>query len=178
MLRRTASVVFMLALALGPRSVLAQDTRDAVLAEQRAEKAKTLAPYEGGRLERALLRFETADPLRGSRRTTVSSPVRLSGGSRSAAASGIGGGWRHDLFNRNARVIVGAGISTRNYQMLQADFSLPYLASNRVELGVHAVYRHNPQEDFWGVGLDSSRTTGVNFLVDYTDYEGRAIVRP
>ena len=75
-------------------------------------------------------------------------------------------------------MLLGAGISTRNYQMLQADFSLPYLAQNRVELGVQAVYRHNPQEDFWGIGADSLKDDRVSYLVDYTDYEGRAIVRP
>ncbi len=178
MLRRTASVVFLLALALSPRSVLAQDTREGLLAEQRAEKAKALTPYEGGRLERALLWFEATDPIR---RMAPHDGFYVQYGYKwkpVGGGLGIGAGWRHDLFNRNARVDVGAGISTRNYQMLQADFSLPYLASNRVELGVHAVYRHNPQEDFWGVGLDSSPDTRVSFLVDYTDYEGRAIVRP
>jgi hypothetical protein len=62
--------------------------------------------------------------------------------------------------------------------MLQADFSLPYLVQNRVELGVHAVYRHHPQEDFWGIGIDTAEDDRVSYLVDYTDYEGRAIVRP
>ena len=68
------------------------------------------------------------------------------------AGIGLGGGYRHDLFHREARVDLGGGITTRNYQMLQADFSLPYLANDRVELGVRALYRHNPQEDYWGLG--------------------------
>jgi hypothetical protein len=76
---------------------------------------------------------------------------------------GVGGGWRHDLFSRNARLALGAGISTRNYQMLMADFSLPYLLENKLEVGGYVVYRHNPQEDFWGLGNDSLRTTASAF---------------
>ena len=157
---------------------LAQDTREATLSQQRADKAKSLKPYEGGKLERALLWFEESDPIE---KIAPHDGFYLEYGFRwkpVGAGLGVGGGWRHDLFNRNARILFGGGISTRNYQMLQADFSLPYLASNRLELGVHAVYRHNPQEDYWGLGADSLKDNRVSYLVDYTDYEGRAIVRP
>jgi hypothetical protein len=184
MSRRPAAValaVFVISCgALRPAIAIAQeaDTREAQLAQQRAEKAKTLKPYEGGKLERAMLWFEDADPIR---KISPHDGFYLQYGFRwkpVGGGVGIGGGWRHDLFNRNARVVLGAGISTRNYQMLQADFALPYLAKNRVELGVHAVYRHNPQEDFWGIGHDSLKDNRVSYLVDYRDYEGRAIVRP
>ena len=178
MSRRTAVAALTLALALRAGALLAQDTREATLAEQRAEKARTLEPYKGGKLERTMLWFEAADPMR---KIAPHDGFYLQYGFKwkpVGGGVGIGGGWRHDLFNRNARVLVGGGISTRNYQMLQADFSLPYLASNRLELGVHAVYRHNPQEDFWGVGADSVKDDRVSYRVDYTDYEGRAIVRP
>ena len=66
----------------------------------------------------------------------------------------------------------------RNYQMLMADVSTPYLLDNRLEFGVQARYRHNPQEDYWGIGPDSLADDRVSFLAEYTDYEGRAIVRP
>jgi hypothetical protein len=91
---------------------------------------------------------------------------------------GIGGGWRHDLFGRQARLQLGAGISTRNYQMLMADVSLPYLARNKVEVGTFVVWRHNPQEDYWGVGADTLNEDRVSFTVDYTNFEGRLVVRP
>lgn len=178
MSRRTTVLAIALALSLSPRTILAQDTREATLAQQRAEKAKSLAPYEGGKLERTMLWLEDVDPLR---KIAPHDGFYLQYGFRwkpVGGGVGIGGGWRHDLFNRNARLLFGAGISTRNYQMLQADFSLPYLAQHRVELGVQAVYRHNPQEDFWGIGAESLKDDRVSYLVDYTDYTGRAIVRP
>ncbi len=178
MSRRTTVLAITVALFLGPRAALAQDTREATLAQQRAEKAKSLAPYEGGKLERTMLWLEDVDPLR---KIAPHDGFYLQYGFRwkpVGGGVGLGGGWRHDLFNRNARVLFGAGISTRNYQMLQADFSLPYLAQNRVELGVQAVYRHNPQEDFWGIGAESLKDDRVSYRVNYTDYTGRAIVRP
>ena len=64
MSRRTAVLAVALALALCPRALVAQDTREATLAQQRAEKAKSLAPYEGGKLERTMLWIEDVDPLR------------------------------------------------------------------------------------------------------------------
>jgi outer membrane protein assembly factor BamA len=177
MFRRTAALAITLALALGPRTLLAQDSREATLARQRAEKAKSVKPYEGGKLERAMLWVEQADPLR---KIAPHDGFYLEYGFRwkpVGAGAGLGGGWRHDLFDRNARIVLGSGISTRNYQMLQADFSLPYLASNRLELGAYAVYRHNPQEDYWGIGMESSKDERVSYRVDYADFEGRAIVR-
>jgi Omp85 superfamily domain len=156
----------------------AQETREAVLEQQRAEKAKSLEPYKRGKLEKWMLWFEEVDPIK---KIAPHDGFYLQYGFRwkpVGGGIGVGGGWRHDLFNRNARVILGAGISTRNYQMLMADFSLPSLAGNRLELGTSFVYRHNPQEDFWGVGIDTLNDDRVSFKVDYSNFEGRAIVRP
>ena len=166
------------ALALLPSPLVAQDTREAMLEQQRAEKAKSLEPYKPGKLEKWMLWFEDAHPLT---KIAPHDGFYLQYGFRwkpVGAGLGLGGGWRHDLFNRNARLVLGAGISTRNYRMLMGDFSLPYLARNKIELGMHVVHRHNPQEDFWGLGQDSLEDNRVSFEVDYLNFEGRAIVRP
>jgi outer membrane protein assembly factor BamA len=176
--RGVAALVVVLALSSGAAPLLAQDTREAILEQQRAEKARVLEPYKQGKLEKWMLWFEEADPIR---KVGPHDGFYLQYNFRwkpIGGGIGVGGGWRHDLFNRNARVVLGAGISTRNYQMLMADFSLPYLAGNRVEVGTFAVYRHNPQEDFWGVGPNSLKDDRVSFTIDYSNFEGRAIVRP
>lgn len=170
-----------LALSLGSVLVApahAQETREALLEQQRAERAKTLEPYKPGKLEKWLLWFEEADPLG---RISPHDGFYLQYGFKwkpVGGGIGLGGGWRHDLFHRNARLVLGGGISTRGYRMAQADFSLPYLLNNRLELGVLALHRHNPQEDFWGVGIDSLEENRTSFLVDYAQFEGRAIARP
>jgi hypothetical protein len=154
------------------------DSRTAALEAERAERAQSLRAYEPGKLEKWMLWFENADPIG---KIAPYNGFYLQYGFRwkpVGGGIGVGGGWRHDLFNRQTRLLLGAGISTRNYQMLQADFSAPYLARNKVELGTSIVYRHNPQEDFWGLGNDTLNEDRVSFGVDYTHVEGRAIVRP
>ena len=37
---------------------------------------------------------------------------------------------------------------------------------------MQAVYRHNPQEDFWGIGAESLNDDRVSYLVDYTRLSG------
>ena len=118
MLCRTASVFFLLALALSPRSVLAQDTREGLLAEQRAEKAKALKPYEGGRLERALLWFEATDPIR---RLAPHDGFYVQYGYKwkpVGGGLGIGAGWRHTDIDYEA----GEGIERR---LMDVAFSGP-----------------------------------------------------
>ena len=154
------------------------DSRIGVLEAERAARAKGVHAYEPGKLEKWMLWFENADPIG---KITPYNGFYLQYGFRwkpVGGGVGVGGGWRHDLFNRNTRLVLGAGISTRNYQMLMADFSAPYLVRNKVELGTSIVYRHNPQEDFWGLGNESLNADRVSFGIDYTHVEGRAIVRP
>ena len=161
-----------------PLTAGAQDTREAALEQIRSEKAAALSESTPKKLEKWMLWVEDAKPFE---KLAPHDGFYLQYGFKwkpTGGGLGVGGGWRHDLFNRNARLVLGAGISTRNYQMLQADFSLPYLLRNRLEIGGHAVYRHNPQEDFWGVGGDSLKDNRVSYKVDYRNYEGRAIVRP
>jgi Omp85 superfamily domain len=178
MYRRTAAIVLTVAGALTPGPLQAQDTRESVLEQQRAERAKKLIVYEPGKLEKALLWIERVDP---AARLAPHDGFYVEYGFRwrpTGAGIGFGSGWRHDVFHRNARVVLGGGITMRNYQMLMADFSTPYLLDNRVEFGVLARYRHNPQEDYWGLGPDSLKDDRVSFLAEYKDVEGRAIVRP
>jgi outer membrane protein assembly factor BamA len=176
----SAAVALALALSLlpGATTVFAQDTREAVLERKRAEKASTVVPYKPGKLEKALLWYEKTDPLE---RLSPHDGFYLQYGFQfkpTGAGLGLGGGYRHDLFDRLARVDVGGGITTRNYQMLMGDFSLPYLADDRLEVGARVLYRHNPQEDFWGIGPDSLQDDRVSYRVDYTNLEGRVIANP
>jgi hypothetical protein len=156
----------------------AQESREAVLEKQRADKANSLKPYEPGKLEKWMLWYEDKGL-----------PERLAphdgfyvgyGYNHKVVGSGfgVGLGYRHDLFDRLARIDVGGGISFRNYQMLTADFSLPYLAGERFEVGGNVVYQHHPQEDYFGLGMDTLSDNRVSFTADYTDYQARAIARP
>ncbi len=94
------------------------------------------------------------------------------------SGNAFSGGFRHDLFDRRARVELEAGISFRNYRLYRADFALPRLANDHLEIGIEGVYRKNPQEDFYGLGVDSAQEDRVSFLFKGSQYQGRAIVSP
>jgi outer membrane protein assembly factor BamA len=167
-----------LALAASSTPAFAQDTRVASLEQQRAEKAKQVQPYRPGRIEKLLLYIEREDPL-GKLSPHDGFFVRYGyTGKPLGAGTGLSAGYRHDLFGRRARVLVEAGASIRKYRMVRGDFSLPYLARDRFEVGLEASYRHDPQEDFYGPGSDSLESNRVSFLYNRTELQGRAIFRP
>jgi outer membrane protein assembly factor BamA len=176
--RVLATAALIASLGAGAGIASAQDTRADLLEQKRAQKAGSLQTYEPGKLEKAVLWYEQHDPL--GRLSPHNGFYAQYGFQWKPVGSGVGvgAGFRHDLFDRIARVDLGGGITFRNYQMLQADFSLPYLADERVELGVHVVYNHNPQEDYWGLGPDSLEDNRVSFTADYTDFQARAVARP
>ena len=179
MLRRVASVAVLAAGFIGgPSSASGQETRAALLDAQRAEKAKQVRAYEPGRLEKILLVVDAENPL--ARIAPHNGFFVEYGYSHKPIGSGVGfgGGFRHDLFDRRARIELEAGASFSKYQLLRADLSLPYLADQRFEVGVEATYHHHPKEDFYGLGGASREDDRVNYLLDNRRIEGRAIVRP
>lgn len=168
----------LLAVVFFPALGLAQDTRAAILEQQRAEKAKQLKPYEAGKLEKLVMNAEE-----GKLRRLISPHNGFYfqyGYKYKPVGSGhaFGGGFRHDLFDRSARVELEAGASFRGYQMIRADFALPRLADEHLELGVEGVYRRHPQEDFFGPGLDSLKANRTSYEFEGNEVQGRAVVMP
>lgn len=180
MLRRSAAAACLTWLIASPSVVSAQDndTRAAVLEQQRAAKAAQLEPYKPGRLERALLFVERQDPV--GKFAPYNGFFIQYGYTDRPTGAGIAfsGGYRHDLFNRRARVQLEAGMSLRKYQLLRADFSAPYLAGDRAEIGIEATYRNHPQEDFYGLGPASVDDDRTNFLYKGHDLQARAVAKP
>jgi outer membrane translocation and assembly module TamA len=158
--------------------VAAQETRAGVLERQRAEKAARAEPYKHNAVEKALLYVEEHDPLR--KIAPYNGFYVQYGYTNKPVGSGIafGGGFRHDLFNRRARLVTEAGASLRGYQLYRADFALPRLAGERFELGIEGNYRRNPQEDFFGRGLESRREDRTNYRYDNREVQGRAVFKP
>lgn len=170
--------LLVVALLSCPVIAAAQDTRAGMLEKQRAEKATQLRPYELLKLEKTLLWVEEHDPLQ---KIAPHNGFFLEYGyTGKPVGSGVafGGGWRHDLFDRNARVVFEAGHSIRGYRMGRADFSMPYLADETFEVGLEGAYREQPQEDFYGLGFESQRGDRVNFEYRAPDVQARAMVKP
>jgi outer membrane protein assembly factor BamA len=156
----------------------AQETRAGILARQRAEKADQLRAYEPNNLEKTLLWVEENDPL------TMIAPYNgfyvQYGYTGKPVGSGIafGGGWRHDLFDRNARLVLEAGQSFRGYRMARADFSLPWLFDEALEVGIEGAYRDHPQEDFYGHGFATNLGNRVSFGFEAPEVQARVMVKP
>jgi hypothetical protein len=175
-IRAASAAICLSILTVTPAS--AQTTRSEMLERQRAAKSAQLHEYRPGRLERLLLYVEQKDPL--GRITPRNGFFVRYGYHQKVVGSGIGfgGGYRHDLFDRRARIEAEGGMTIRRYHLLRADFSLPYLARERFEVGLEAARRHNPQEDFYGTGPESLEADRVNYRLDTTTVLGRALVKP
>jgi hypothetical protein len=176
-MRRLATALAV-ATSVFPVNASAQETRTELLERKRAEKATTLQPYEPTRLEKLVM-----DAEEGKLRRLIAPHNGVFveyGYSYKPVGSGIGfgGGFRHDLFGRQARIELEAGASLRKYQMLRADFSLPRLAHERLELGIEGTYKRHPQEDFYGPGNDSLEDERVSFLFKGREVQGRFVFTP
>jgi hypothetical protein len=168
----------LIAAAMYPTTATAQETRTEVLEKQRADKATQLKPYEVKKLEKLVMQAEEG---RIRRLITPHNGFFAEYGYTyrpAQAGIGFGGGFRHDLFDRRARVELEGGITLRNYHMLRADFALPRLFDDHLELGVEASYKYHPQEDFYGAGIDSLQENRTNYEYTGTEYQGRAVFKP
>lgn len=175
MFAKAARLLIVLVLA---SPAAAQETRAAQLQSERSAKATRLKPYEPGRLEKVILQVEE-----GRLRRLIAPHNGFFveyGYTYKPVGSGMafGGGWRHDLFDRRTRFKFEAGGSLRGYRMLRADFALPRLADEHLELGVEGAYRKQPQDDFYGLGPDSREEMRVSYQFKGRHVEGRAIFKP
>jgi hypothetical protein len=177
--RGSLTSILVALLTLTASSARAQvDTRAELLARQRAEKAARLQPYEPNKLEKTLLYIERNNPLQ--KIAPYNGFYLQYGYTGKPVGSGIafGGGWRHDLFDRRARVVLEAGQSFRTYRMARIDVSMPRLLEERLEVGLQGIYNANPQEDFYGLGFDSPRSDRVNYRFRAPEVQGRLMVTP
>ncbi|MEO6213477.1 MAG: BamA/TamA family outer membrane protein [Vicinamibacterales bacterium] len=177
-MRSWKTATALLSVLAAPLCADAQETRAEAIERLRAEKSARLKPYEPGRLEKTLLYIEENNPL--TRAAPINGFYVEYGytGKPVGSGIGIGCGWRHDVFGRKGRFVVEAGQSLRSYRMVRADFSLPRLLDQKLELGVEGSYSYRPREDYFGPGLSSSIDDQSNFLFKAPALEGRAMVKP
>ena len=173
-----AATVVAAIVAVLPSTAQSQETRAELLEKERAEKAKRLAPYEPTTIEKWLIRLDRNNPM--DWLAPHNGFFVSYGYTDKPTGSGIafGGGWRHDVLNRNGRIVLEAGHSFRGYRMVRADFSLPRLMDERLEVGVEGAHRHHPQEDFYGLGGASLKEHRTSFLYKAPEVQGRALFSP
>jgi outer membrane protein assembly factor BamA len=156
-----------------PRAQEAESIRMKKSAEIRPERPKNM---EGAMLwvqERKILeKLETPGAgYKGFR-------PRLGGFS---TGSGFGFGFQYDrvqMLNGKANFSLTGAASLAAYQLYEAKLVLPGLAGGRIFLSSTARHRAMPQEDFFGVGPDSSENNRSSYLYEDTSIGVQAGVNP
>ena len=163
--------------------VVAQDqqdqepaTRAELLAKMRAQKAQNLQPAKPTGIERALLYMEEHRIL--ERLTIADGWYPRIGGLTTGGGFAGGAGYRKHVLNDQLFLNASGAISTKAYKELVGDAVLPFLLKGWVEVGANVRWRDLPQEDFYGLGNDSSLESRVNFALEAFAASGRVAVKP
>ena len=175
--RKVALWLLSTILVLASTTVRSQEasTREEADRQRREEKAKDLRPYEPNRLERwmdfaqdkaiFILDREGFHPKLGSLTTG------------SGFAYGLGFRDR-DLFSNTGAVEIWAAGSVKRYWATEARLKFPRVADNHLYFETWASHRDYPQENFFGLGPDSSRDDRSDYAIRTNHFGGRAGVRP
>jgi hypothetical protein len=145
----------------------AQETRAGQAEQQRAEKAKQLRPYQPSAIEAALFRIEDRYLVE-----RVFNPPRglflRFGGLPEGSGLGAGPGYRYSTHNWSLTTT--GAVSIRGSQEIEGRLSFPPVkpVPSRGIISVGGHYRHLPQEDFFGLGNDSSKEARSTYTLDQT----------
>jgi Omp85 superfamily domain len=151
-------------------------SREELLAKLREEKAQQLQPYKPKGIERALLYLEQHRLL--ERLTIADGWFPRIGGLTTGGGFAGGAGYRKHLFGDRLFLYSSAAISTKAYKQLVAHASYPALWRGRVEVGGDFKWNDFPQEDFFGIGNDSSEDQRTNYALESTDVSGFIAFKP
>jgi hypothetical protein len=172
LLRPTALALLVTLIASGTLSAQEPQTREEVLARQKADKAKALIPYEPSRAEQWVNRAEDL----------------LLGGSlhwrpffESAYAGGgftMGAGYRHFVSPYNT-IDVRGSITFSGYKRIEAEFLAPRLFDRRGLVSVIGGWREATQVGFFGIGTpNTSSDDRANYSFRQPYLSGRIEVWP
>jgi outer membrane protein assembly factor BamA len=144
------------------QSVDAQQSREDEIAQQKAEKAKTLKPYERTTAEKWVDRIQRWLLLPSSGGFYPWLGSVYSGGGFSA-----GPGFLYP-FGDTGRFDIHGGWSIANYKLIETSLHLPELADGKILMDVNASYRDAPEVRFFGIGNDSLEENETNFTYQPT----------
>jgi hypothetical protein len=146
-------------------------TRQAAIEQAQAEKAKDLRPYEPGKAERLVGRFDAA--LTGERRGWH--PFLDSAYTGGGFAFGAGYLKYVSPFNS---IDVRGSYTITGYKRAEVAFSAPRLFERRGELAIVAGWREATQVGFYGLGMATSQRNRLNYGFEEPYASARLTVRP
>jgi len=172
---------FLLMLASAPVLAGQQLTRAEEVEALRRQKTAASRPDKGSRVEAAMLWMQERkiqEKLETPGAGYKGFRPRLGGLS---TGSGFGFGVQFDrlgmIRNQMDFSFVAAG-SLREYQLYQTKIDLPRLAGEHIFASATATHRAMPQEDYFGLGPDSSKKNRSDYLYEDTAYGVSGGVHP
>jgi len=154
-----------------PRPAIAQETREAQIAAEQAEKAKHLTPYVPSATERLLLRVNKVLT------ETPSGLYPTFGSIYSGGGFALGTGYRRFYGDRTFWDLKGL-LSIKAYKVIELSTDSPGHAKGRVDLSGSAGWRDATQVAFYGIGVDAPAQARTNFRLKEGYVAGRLRARP
>ena len=171
-----ACAAVLLALPVHAQDAPDADTRAELLATIRAQKAETLSAYEPTAIEKALLYIEEHRII--ERLSTADGWYPRIGGLTTGGGFAGGAGYRRHLFEDNLLVDLSAAMSTKAYKSVDSYIAAPNLVRGHLEIGTNFRWRDFPQEDFFGIGNESSLEMRSNYGLKGFDLNGQVVLKP
>jgi hypothetical protein len=150
-------------------------SRAELLATMRQQKAKTVHPYEPAGIEKALLYMEEHRIL--DRLSVADGWYPRIGGLATGGGFAGGVGYRKHFANDQFFFNASAAMSAKLYKAVDAQMMFPPIGRDRVEFWTNFKWRDFPQEDFFGIGNESSRGARSNYAIKSTDIGARGLVK-
>jgi hypothetical protein len=169
------------AVALGEPAAFAQQTNEPVEEAAPQELNLDAAQESGGspdgfaaRMRRIADEYQIAERLNGE----IDGWYPRLGGMTRGSGFALGPGYRFHPLGGPVFVDLSAGLSIKGYQAADANVRWLQAFGQRVELWTDFRYEHFPQEDFYGMGLQSARDNETSYEFDSTDITVRGLVTP
>jgi hypothetical protein len=163
-----------LVVTLSARAIHAQQPTDAPLAV--VEPQEPGGGSDDGYVERTRRWAKNAQVFERLSGSTDGWYPRFGGMTRGSGLT-IGPGYRTHVFNDQVLVDLSAAISTKAYKAADAKVRWVEAVDKRFELWTDARYEVFPQEDFFGIGPDSSLAAQTSYDQDTADFAVRSLFR-
>ena len=159
------------AVAAATAGVEAQDSRAAVIAEEQAEKAKQLHPYEPSKAEQMFTRLT---------RGFIETPSDFYPSFGSVYGGGgftLGAGYRRFYGDRALWNVRGL-YSIRSYKLVELSTVSPGHAKGRLDLFAQTGWRDATQVAFYGLGMNTATGARANFRMEQLTVSAGLRARP
>jgi hypothetical protein len=164
-MRRLVPAVLVVLFAVLPATARAQQTRAEIARQAREKKAAELHPYEPNAAEKWLFRIEDRYLMARIFNPREGLFVRF-GGMPEGAGLAAGPAYRYS--RRPLAVTATTAASMRGYWEFDVNARVRNIASKTGYVAIGLKQQHLPQEDFFGLGFDSSEDDQTSFELDQT----------